>query len=102
MYATAADPECRPAGARLMAAVRTEVRRHGSADRRSAAELGSLAADWSRHTAKHFRALLDDCGTDGAPLALVAGASLQEVRSPAGADEPTDEPTDERNDRLTN
>ncbi|MFF3061223.1 iron-containing redox enzyme family protein [Streptomyces sp. NPDC057909] len=101
VYATAADPECRPVGARLMAAVRTEVRRHGAADLRSAAELGSLAADWSRHTAEHFRALLDDCGTDGArdtlvrraaldcaPLALVAGAWLQGISSPAGADDP--------------
>lgn len=80
--------------ARRLAKDGTEARRHGSADRRSAAELGSLAADWSRHTAEHFRAALDECGTGGARdtlvrraapncarAALVAGAWLQGISS---------------------
>ncbi|WP_392874889.1 hypothetical protein [Streptomyces sp. LN499] len=87
--------------ARRLAKDGTEARRHGSADRRSAAELGSLAADWSRHTAEHFRAALDECGTGGARdtlvrraapncarAALVAGAWLQGISSPAGGDDP--------------
>ncbi|MER6353124.1 iron-containing redox enzyme family protein [Streptomyces sp. NPDC001634] len=102
LYATAADPECPPPGTRLLAAVRTEIRTATDGGSAEPAALAAVAADWSRHTAGRFRALLGACDSDGArdalvrraalgcaPLALVAGAWLQGLSSPAGAEDPT-------------
>ncbi len=51
--------------ARRLAKDGTEARRHGSADRRSAAELGSLAADWSRRGTRPSTSA--HCSTNAAP-----------------------------------
>ncbi|MFC9680609.1 iron-containing redox enzyme family protein [Streptomyces sp. NPDC056948] len=69
--------------------------------REGSAVLVAGVSAWSRLAAERFRALLGGCGSDGsrdalvrraalecAPLALVAGAWLQGLSSPAGAEDP--------------
>ncbi|MBT2383376.1 iron-containing redox enzyme family protein [Streptomyces sp. ISL-11] len=101
VYARAADPECSLPGGRLLEEIRAELRRAPDPGPATRDDLAGRAATWAAGERQRFSALLGQADDDGtrdalvrraalacAPLALMSGAWLQWLSSPATADEP--------------